>query len=85
MARRPTSKVKSIKGHYTLEIILNPPDKRLRDLGNAEKATSDFLQSSGIIENDHLCQKLSIAWSTNEGTPNGMARLIISSIDLARN
>lgn len=57
-----SQKPKAIKGHYELQILLTPPDKRRRDLGNLEKAISDALQSSGVIENDHLCRSMIIAW-----------------------
>lgn len=79
LQQKPTQKIKSIKGHYALKIILNPPDKRLRDLGNYDKGLSDFLQTHGIVENDHLCQDLHIVWGSTDGAPLG-ARLILTSV-----
>lgn len=83
MQQKPLQKVKSIKGHYTLKIILNPPDKRHRDMGNSEKAASDFIQRMGIIEDDYLCRKLEIVWGDEVDAPNGMC-LVVSSVDEAK-
>ncbi len=80
LQQKPTQKLKSIEGHYTLEIILNAPDKRPRDLGNFEKALSDFLQTAGIIKNDCLSKRLELVWGSPEDAPNG-ARLIICPVD----
>ncbi len=77
MQQRGAQKLKSIKGHYTLKIILNAPDNRQRDLDNLIKAPSDFLQSAGIIENDHLCRKLELVWCEDKDATYG-ARLIVS-------
>jgi Holliday junction resolvase RusA-like endonuclease len=44
------------------------PDKRHRDLDNAIKALSDILESSGVIENDKLCQHLEMKW-VKDGPP----------------
>lgn len=55
-------KPRPIKGRYKLTLLLTPPDKRKRDLGNLEKAISDALQTAGVIENDHLCRRLVIEW-----------------------
>ena len=39
-------------GPYSLQICLERPDKRARDLGNYEKALSDFLVMHGIVKDD---------------------------------
>jgi crossover junction endodeoxyribonuclease RusA len=46
-----------------LEIVAVKPDKRRRDLGNLEKAVSDLLQHMKIIEDDCLCQKITMEWA----------------------
>ena len=52
----------SVRGHY--ELTLTVEDKPRRpDLGNTEKAVSDLLQEHGVIENDALCQKITLEWS----------------------
>ena len=79
LQQKPTQKLKSIEGHYALKIILNPPDKRRRDLGNYDKALSDFLQTAGIVHNDCLCLDLHIVWGGDEDAPLG-ARLILEPV-----
>lgn len=71
MQQRAACALKSIQGPYALKIVLNPPDGRRRDLGNYEKALSDFLQSSGIVQNDNLCQDLHIVWGDSKDAPLG--------------
>lgn len=56
-------KGKGIAGEYTLEVVAVKPDKRRRDLGNLEKAISDILQTAGVIEDDYLCQKITMEWA----------------------
>jgi len=51
-----------IKGEYTLDVQAKKPDKRRRDIGNLEKAVSDILQATGVIEDDCLCQDLRMRW-----------------------
>ncbi len=63
-----------IKGEFQAEIILNPPDKRKRDIDNFHKALLDFAQANGIIENDHLCQRLLVTYGE---APLG-ARMILT-------
>ena len=47
--------------HYTLTAIR--PDRRRRDIDNLNKATLDFLKSSGVIEDDCLTKTLFNQWS----------------------
>lgn len=54
---------KHIIGRYTLEVLVYPPDNRMRDLGNLEKALSDFLQEMGIVQNDSLSKKITFTWA----------------------
>lgn len=51
-----------IKGHYTLAIRVQTGSTKA-DLGNLEKATSDLLQSLGIIENDSLSRRITLEWA----------------------
>lgn len=57
-----------IKGEYKLTVNVVKPDKRHRDLDNIIKAVSDILESSGVIENDKLCQRLEMKW-VKDGHP----------------
>lgn len=61
-------------GAYSLSICLQRPDKRQRDLGNYEKAVSDFLVMHGIVKDDHLCQRLLMTWG--EGLPAACVVLV---------
>lgn len=54
-------------GPYSLQICLERPDKRARDLGNYEKALSDFLVMHGIVKDDSYCRRLTMYWA--EGLP----------------
>ena len=58
---RSQTRVK-VTGSYKLTILAVRPDKRRRDLGNLEKAVSDILVSTGVIEDDCLCEWLEIRW-----------------------
>lgn len=53
-----------MKGPYRISLHAVRPDNRKRDLGNLEKAVSDLLQSLGVIEDDHLCEMISMRWVT---------------------
>ena len=55
-------KGQKITGPYTMILEAVRPDKRQRDLGNLEKAVSDVLQESGAVENDYLCQEMTLRW-----------------------
>lgn len=56
------AKFGKIQGGYNLFVIVERPDKRKRDLDNFIKAINDILSASGIIEDDHLCQSISMKW-----------------------
>jgi len=55
-------KGQKIEGPYVMTLEAVRPDKRRRDLGNLEKAVSDILQSANLIENDHLCEEMTLRW-----------------------
>ena len=54
---------------YSLAICLQKPDKRGRDLGNYEKAVSDFLVMHGIVKDDQYCERLTMTWGENLPAP----------------
>ena len=56
-----------IPGPYELTLRAYAPDKRRRDLGNLEKATSDFLQTVGFVTDDCNARKITLEWG--EGAP----------------
>ena len=51
-----------VLGPYVLYVVACRPDARKRDLGNLEKPISDALVDAGIVEDDHLCQRLEMTW-----------------------
>ena len=51
----------AIKGHFWAGLILNEK-KRRGDLDNRAKAVLDALQRWQLIENDSLCDELTISW-----------------------
>lgn len=56
------TKGKKITGPYRLVVNLRRPDKRRRDLDNLLKAVSDSLVHEGVVESDHLCERLEAGW-----------------------
>jgi crossover junction endodeoxyribonuclease RusA len=54
-----------VSGAYKLTILAVKPDKRRRDLGNLEKAVSDILVTTEVVEDDNLCEWLEIRWVEN--------------------
>lgn len=54
-----------VVGHYELHIVV--PGFR-GDLDNRIKATSDLLVEHGIVEDDHLCMRLTIERTRNRET-----------------
>lgn len=53
-------KPRPVVGEYDLWLYLEWPDNRARDLGNYEKAVSDFLVSRELVEDDSKCQAMHI-------------------------
>lgn len=68
-----------VRGPYALHIAATRPDARQRDLGNIEKPISDLLQSMGVIEDDCLAQKISLAWRRDMGP--GVHVMIIATTE----
>ncbi|MGI9297070.1 MAG: RusA family crossover junction endodeoxyribonuclease [Gammaproteobacteria bacterium] len=64
-----TQKPPKIEGPFSLDIIVDRPDKRKRDISNLIKAIEDTLQDVGVIEDDCLCQELTIRWRERESGP----------------
>lgn len=59
---------KPMKGPYTIEITIDRSKRHpLADVGNFEKVTQDALQECGVIENDKLCERVSIGWGEASG------------------
>ena len=71
---------KPIKGHFQVELILVPPDKRWRDTDNLSKAPLDWCQRIGIIENDRLSKQTLIRFGEASEAPTGF-RIKIKALD----
>jgi crossover junction endodeoxyribonuclease RusA len=49
-------------GAYSISICCRRPDKRRRDIANLEKAVSDLLVQHGVVQDDSLCERLTMQW-----------------------
>ena len=56
-----------LRGPFLIDITIGKPDQRRRDLDNLAKSVLDLLTSAGVIEDDSLCQRLSIGWGSEPG------------------
>jgi len=54
--------VQTITGPYVVIFDATRPDNRRRDLDNLLKAASDALTACKVVEDDSLCQSLTIRW-----------------------
>lgn len=52
----------AVLGPVEVEYSYRRPDRRRRDLGNLEKATSDLLVRGGVIEDDSLISTMILRW-----------------------
>lgn len=65
-----------VAGPYALRIIVSRSFGL--DLGNAEQAISDLIQSHGVVENDNLCERIELCWSDEPGV-----KIIVTSAKTA--
>lgn len=56
-------RIKTITDQVCLEVIVNPPDKRIRDISNLCKCLFDALQHGGLYENDYQIARFSMVRS----------------------
>lgn len=69
-----------IEGLYTMEIEVDRPDRRRRDLSNLIKTIEDFCVSMGFVEDDSLCERLQIKWTAPiEGRPGPVRVWLIAT------
>ncbi len=55
-----TKRIQPIEGDLIVDITINPPDRRRRDVDNVLKALLDSLQSAGVFEDDSQIVRLTI-------------------------
>jgi Holliday junction resolvase RusA-like endonuclease len=57
-----------VSGPFEIEIAISRPDRRRRDLDGLAKPILDALVQNGVVDDDHLCQRLTMEWApTGEG------------------
>ena len=57
-----------VPGRVEVHYAFARPDNRRRDVGNYEKAVSDFLVEQGVIEDDSLIQRMRLEWDETKPT-----------------
>ena len=65
-----------VAGPFNVALVFERPDKRRRDLDGLAKAPLDLLVTLGIIENDYLAQRITLAWS---GTVGGLVHITLEA------
>ena len=56
------SKRQRVAGPFSFTLYVRRPDKRKRDLDNLIKVCLDALEAAGVIDGDHLCERLDAEW-----------------------
>nr|WP_151411748.1 RusA family crossover junction endodeoxyribonuclease [Escherichia coli] len=72
---KPTSAPASV------EIVLFPPDNRIRDLDNYNKALFDVLTHAGVWEDDRQVKRMLVEWGPV--IPEGKVEITISKYEKA--
>lgn len=62
-----------------VEIILYPPDKRIRDLDNYNKALFDALTHAGVWEDDNQVKRMLVEWGPV--FPKGKVEITIAKFE----
>jgi crossover junction endodeoxyribonuclease RusA len=66
------AKCGKIKGKFTAEIVLTPPNKRRIDMDNRMKAIFDLAQKLELIEDDSLCDLLIVSYDYKATKPGAL-------------
>lgn len=61
-------------------MTFHPPNRRHSDADNRLKATFDFLQKAGIIENDKFQRKVSVEW-VPEPSEDARVEIVLKGLD----
>ena len=56
-----------IEGPFEAYFVFERPDRRKRDLDNLLKASLDCITNARVVQDDHLCQKLTAEWVNRYG------------------
>lgn len=73
------AKVVNINCDIEVRCVLNPPDKRRRDLDNAWKVIADSLTKAGVWQDDKFIRKLTLEWG--EVRPGGTVAITVAPRD----
>ena len=71
-------KIPKLKGKVNVRVIVNPPDRRKRDLDNLLKALLDALSAGNVYDDDFQVERLSMV--RQEVVKNGRVKVIIKEI-----
>lgn len=68
-----------VAGSFRLTFSFDRPDYRRRDLDGLLKAPIDFLVKAGVVEDDHLCQAISLSWSKVPAAKPGAVHVTVEA------
>lgn len=55
-------RVPTVRGRYFMDVTIQKPDNRRRDVFNLVKSVEDLLVGQGVVEDDSYCQGGYIMW-----------------------
>ena len=59
--------MEKIEGQFEIHLVFERPDRRKRDLDNLIKSSLDCIVNARVVNDDHLCQKLTAEWVNRYG------------------
>lgn len=74
------SGAETFTGPISISIAAVMPDRKVRDIGNLEKCTSDALQHAGVMVNDYQVRELRL-WSAGVKAPGALYVRIKNSFE----
>ena len=75
--------VRPLAGTLAVGIDLYPPDRRKRDVDNAQKSLLDAMQHGGLYHDDSQVKKL-LTIMRHRVMPEGMAVVLVRKIDASK-
>lgn len=68
-----------LKGRFCISIECSPPDLRRRDLDGLAKAPLDLLVHCGVVEDDHMADRIMLCWSEKPAAKPGHVSIVLRS------
>lgn len=68
-----------VTGPFTIAMTFDRPDRRKRDLDGLAKAPLDLLVTMGVIEDDHLAQRITLEWSDAKPAKPGSVTITLEA------